>query len=90
VRITGTDRQEDLTDVDASNGSVGLTPGTTHTSLKPIRSGTRQHLVDTDDVERVGTTATVKIHHPDHHRGVAMLSYRILKWKPSFPAILTR
>jgi hypothetical protein len=90
VRITGTDRQEDLTDVDASNGSVGLTPSTTHTSLKPIRPGTGQHLVDTDDVERVGTTATVRIHHSNHHHEEAMQSYRILKWKPSFPAILTR
>jgi len=60
VRITGTDRQEDLTNVDASDGSVGLTPSTTHTSLKPIRSGTRQHLVDADDVERVGANPQVE------------------------------
>jgi len=60
VGVTGTDRQEDLTDVDTSDGPVGFTPSTTHTSLKPIRSGTGQHLVDTDDVEGVGTNPQVE------------------------------
>lgn len=55
VGITSTDRQNDLADVDTGNGTVRLTPGTTHTSLEPIGSGARQHLVDTDDVEGVGT-----------------------------------
>lgn len=55
MSVTGTDRQNDLTDVDTGNGAVGLTPSTTHTGLEPIRSGTRQHLVDTDDMEGVST-----------------------------------
>ena len=39
-----------MTNVDTGNGSVGLTPGTTHSSLQSIGTGARQHLVDTDDV----------------------------------------
>jgi len=50
VRITSADAQDDLTNVDTGNGSVGLSPCTTHSSLESIGSGTRQHLVDTDDV----------------------------------------
>jgi hypothetical protein len=60
VGVTGADRQEDLADVDTSDGTVGLTPGTTHTGLESIRTGTRQHLVDTDDVEGVGTDSHVE------------------------------
>jgi len=51
VRVTGSDRQNDLANVDAGDSSVGLTPSTTHTGLETIGSGTGQHLVDTDDVE---------------------------------------
>lgn len=32
--VLGTDREEDLTDLDASDATSGLTEGTTHTSLK--------------------------------------------------------
>ena len=39
-----------MTNVDTGNGSVGLTPSTTHSSLQSIGTGARQHLVDTDDV----------------------------------------
>ena len=39
--------------MNASDGAVGLAPGSTHAGLKPIRSGARQHLVDADDVERM-------------------------------------
>ena len=53
-RILCAERQDDLADVDASNESVGLSESTTHTSLKPISSSARQHLVDSDDVEGVG------------------------------------
>ena len=50
VGVTGADGEEDLANVHASNGAVGLTEGTTHTGLETIGSGTGQHLVDTDDV----------------------------------------
>lgn len=61
MAVTGTDRQNDLTDVDTGNGTIGLTPSTTHTSLEPIRSGARQHLVDADNMEGVGTINVLAI-----------------------------
>jgi len=54
VRITSSDTQDDLTNVDTGNSSVGLTPSTTHSSLQSIGTGARQHLVDSDDMVRVG------------------------------------
>ena len=53
--VTGTERHQNLADVDTVDSAVGLTPGTTHTSLQSIGTSARQHLVDTDDVVRVGT-----------------------------------
>ena len=58
--VTSTDAHDDLANVDTGNGTVGLTPGTTHTSLQSIGTSARQHLVDTDDVERVGADAEVE------------------------------
>lgn len=58
--ITSADAQDDLADVDTGDSAVGLAPGTTHTSLQSIGTGARQHLVDTDDVVRVGTDAEVE------------------------------
>lgn len=58
--VTGADGQKDLADVDTGDSAVGLAPGTTHTSLQSIGTGTRQHLVDTDDVVRVGTDTEVE------------------------------
>ena len=60
TRITSADTQDDLTNVDTGNSSVGLTPSTTHTSLQSIGTSARQHLVDTDDVEGVGTDTEVE------------------------------
>lgn len=53
-------RQDDLADVDTSDKAVGLAEGTTHTGLQSIGTGARQHLVDTDDVVRVGADAEVE------------------------------
>lgn len=58
--VTSTDRHDDLTDVDTSDSAVGLAPRTTHTSLQSIGTGTRQHLVDTDDVEGVSADTQVE------------------------------
>lgn len=58
--VTSTDAHDDLTNVDTGNSTVGLTPGTTHTSLQSIGTSARQHLVDTDDVERVGADAEME------------------------------
>lgn len=58
--VTSTQAHDDLTNVDTGDSAVGLAPGTTHTSLQSIGTGTRQHLVDTDDVEGVGADAQVE------------------------------
>jgi hypothetical protein len=58
--VTAADRQENLANVDTGDSAVGLTPGTTHTGLQSIGTSARQHLVDTDDVVRVGTDAQVE------------------------------
>jgi hypothetical protein len=55
VGVTSPDGHDDLTNVDTGNSAVGLTPGTTHTSLQSIGTSARQHLVDTDDVIGVDT-----------------------------------
>lgn len=60
IVVTGADGHEDLTDVHTSDGTVGLTESTTHTGLETIGTSARQHLVDTDNVERVGTNAQVE------------------------------
>lgn len=58
--ITGSDAHEDLANVDTGNSSVGLTPSTSHTSLKSIGTSARQHLVDTDNVEGVGSDSEME------------------------------
>ena len=57
--ITSPHREQDLADVDAGYGPIGLAPGTTHTGLQSIGTGARQHLVDTDDV--VGMSADTEM-----------------------------
>jgi hypothetical protein len=54
VRIPRSDREDNLANVHTSNGTVGLAESTTHTGLQSIGTGARQHLVDTDDMVRVG------------------------------------
>ena len=58
--VSGTDGQDDLTDVDTGDGTVGLSPGTAHTGLQSIGAGTGQHLVDSDDVEGVASDTHVE------------------------------
>jgi len=50
VGVPSADGHEDLADVHTSDKPVGLAERTTHTSLKPISSSARQHLVDADDM----------------------------------------
>lgn len=38
--VTSPHREQNLADVHTSNGSVGLAPGTTHSSLQSIGTGT--------------------------------------------------
>lgn len=58
--VTGSDAHENLANVDTGNSSVGLTPSTSHTSLKSIGTSARQHLVDTDNVEGVGSDSEME------------------------------
>ena len=60
MRISGSDGQEDLTNVDTSDGTVGLAPCSSHSSLQSIGTGTGQHLVDSDDVVRVSADAEME------------------------------
>jgi len=55
VGVTSADGEENLANVDTGDRAVWLSESTTHSSLESIGSGTRQHLVDTDDVVWVGT-----------------------------------
>jgi len=59
VRVPSSDGHKDLADVHASDKTVGLAEGATHTGLEPIGSGARQHLVDTDDM--VGVDADTEM-----------------------------
>ena len=60
VGVLGTDGNKHLANVDTGGQASGLTPGVTHTLLQTIGTSTRQHLVDTEDVERVDTNAHVE------------------------------
>jgi len=53
VVVLAADGHQDLADVHTCGGTLGLTEGTTHAGLQPIRSGARQHLVDAQHVEGV-------------------------------------
>jgi len=58
--LAATDGTENLANVHTSHGTVGLTEGTAHTSLKTISTSARKHLVDADDVEGVDADADVE------------------------------
>ena len=60
VRGLGTNREDDVTDIDTGNHACGLTEGTTHTGLQTIGTCTGKHLVDTEDVEGVDTDTEVE------------------------------
>lgn len=58
--IPCSDGQDDLANVHTSNGTIGLSESTTHTGLQSIGTSARQHLVDTDDMVRVGADAEME------------------------------
>lgn len=58
--VLGADGEEDLANVDTGDSAVGLAVGTTHSGLQSIGTSARQHLVDTDDVVRVGAHTKVE------------------------------
>ena len=60
TRITSADGEDDLADVHAGDEAVGLAEGASHAGLQTIGSCARQHLVDADDVVRMGAHAEVE------------------------------
>ena len=58
--VLGADGHEDLTDADTSASGVGLTVRLAHTGLETIGTGAGKHLVDTEDVEGMGTDTHVE------------------------------
>ena len=52
--------QELYAHVDSGDGTVRLSPSTSHTLLQPIGTGARQHFVDSDDVEGVHSDSHVE------------------------------
>jgi hypothetical protein len=54
IGIPRSQGQDDLANVHTGNQTVGLAESTTHAGLQSIGTSARQHLVDTDDVVRVG------------------------------------
>jgi len=60
MNVLGAHGQDNLSDVNTGDGSKWLSVGTTHSSLEPICTGARQHLVDADDMERVGSHSHVE------------------------------
>jgi len=53
--LSGSDRHEDLTDVNSGGNHGRLSEGTSHTSLKSISTCARKHLVDSDNVVGVSS-----------------------------------
>jgi hypothetical protein len=60
VGVSSADREENLANVDTSDRSVWLSPCTSHSCLQSIGTSARQHLVDSDDVERVGANSKME------------------------------
>lgn len=60
VGVSGSDGEEDLTNVDTSDSAVWLAPGASHTGLQSIGTSARQHLVDSDDMVRVGSDSQME------------------------------
>jgi len=60
VGVFGPYGEDNLTDVDTGDSPVGFPPSTTHTGLKPISTGTTQHLVDPNNVEGVNANTEME------------------------------
>lgn len=60
VAIFATNREKHLTNINPSASTQGLPKSTSHTSLKPIGSGTRKHFVDPENMEGVNPNSQMK------------------------------
>ncbi|KAL6036517.1 hypothetical protein STEG23_003905 [Scotinomys teguina] len=56
----GADEHDDLADENPGHCALGLPKGTMHTCLEPVSPSTGQHLVDSDDMERVEPHSNMK------------------------------
>ena len=61
VLIVGPDGHEGLSDANASDGSLGLAEGASHSSLEPIGASARQHFVDPEHMEGVDADPDVEL-----------------------------
>jgi len=57
VAVLAPNREQHLSDINPSASPKRLPEGAPHTSLKPIGSGAREHLVDPEHVKRVNPNA---------------------------------
>jgi len=60
IVVLAPDREQHLTNSYPGTYPLGLSKGTPHTSLEPISSCTRKHLVDSEHVEGVDTDTQVE------------------------------
>ena len=58
--VSSADGEKDLTNVDTSDGAIGLAPCASHSSLQSIGTSARQHLVDSDDMVWVGSNSEME------------------------------
>eukprot|EP00178_Gracilaria_changii_P009040 TRINITY_DN26833_c0_g1_i1.p2 TRINITY_DN26833_c0_g1~~TRINITY_DN26833_c0_g1_i1.p2 ORF type:complete len:161 (-),score=19.91 TRINITY_DN26833_c0_g1_i1:140-622(-) len=54
-------RHDDVSDINSGDNTTRLSESSSHSGLQSIGSGTRQHLVDSDDVPRMGSHSKVKV-----------------------------
>ena len=59
--VLGTDREQNLTNVDAGSDANRFTVRVAHTGTQTIGSGTTQHLIGAQDVEGMGANANVVV-----------------------------
>jgi len=58
--ILATNRQKNLSNSNTSTSTQSFTKSTSHTSLKPISSSTRKHLVNPENMERMNPNPQMK------------------------------
>jgi len=60
VRVFASNGNQNLSDANASNSSVGFSKGATHSSLESISSGTRKHFINSQHMPRVNADSHVE------------------------------
>ena len=60
ILLLGANTEQSLSNLNPCDGAEGLSEGAAHAGLEAIGARAREHLVDADDVERVGAHAQVE------------------------------